>query len=334
MMTRALNGGRATRSFSPDARWCVCVAILALAPTLTGSSYVLNVGSLALAFAVLATSLNLIFGFTGLLSFAQIGFWGVGAYVAAIATADYGLSPWLAFVVGGAFTGVLAILVGIPALRVSRASFVIVSLSFTLLATLLSRSWIDVTRGPLGIPGLPAPSITIGDKLLLDGHDPLTFYCIMLGFAALALGIIFALIRSPIGRILLATNQNEALARSQGINVKHYQLLAFSVAAAFSGMTGGLYIFHLGIVDPSIFDTYYSEMLLIIVILGGAGNFWTVIVAAFVLTAVPELLRFDPELRLVMFGAVLVGAALVLPSGFGGYLREANLKRWRKEVRP
>ncbi|MEQ8922721.1 MAG: branched-chain amino acid ABC transporter permease [Roseovarius sp.] len=333
-MARTMNGSRAAGPLSPDLRWFLCVALLAIAPTLTGSSYMLNVGSLALAFAVLATSLNLVFGFTGLLSFAQVGFWGVGAYVAAIATADYGVSPWLAFLMGGVFTGVLAILVGIPALRVSRASFVIVSLSFTLLATLLSRSWIDVTRGPLGIPGLPAPSIALGDRVLLDGHEPLAFYCIMLGFAVLALGFMFALVRSSIGRILLATNQNEALARSQGINVKHYQLLAFSVAAAFSGMTGGLYIFHLGIVDPSIFDTYYSEMLLIIVILGGAGNFWTVIVAAFVLTAVPELLRFDPELRLVMFGAVLVTAALVLPDGFGGYLRDANLKRWRKEVRP
>ena len=333
MMTRTLNGGRAG-AIPTDLRWLLCVAALALAPALTGSSYVLNVGSLALAFAVLATSLNLIFGFTGLLSFAQVGFWGVGAYVAAIGSADYGLSPWLAFPLAGAFTGLLAILVGIPALRVSRASFVIVSLSFTLLVTLLSRSWVDVTRGPLGIPGLPAPSIRLGGRVLLDGHDPLAFYLVMLGFAALALGVMFALVRSPIGRILLATNQNEALARSQGINVTRYQLLAFAVAAAFSGMTGGLYIFHLGIVDPSIFDTNYSEMLLIIVILGGAGNFWTVIVAAFVLTAVPELLRFDPELRLVMFGAVLVTAALVLPGGLGGYLRDADLKRWRKDVRP
>lgn len=313
-----------------DGRWFLLVVVICILPLFSGSSYVHNVASLALAFAVLATSLNLIFGFTGLLSFAQIGFWGVGAYAAAILASDYGISPWLSVVAGGTFSGVCALVIGIPALRVSRASFVIVTLSFTLLAGLLSRSWVELTRGPLGIPGLPA--LSIGN--LVDGHDPLSFYCIMMGFAVLSLGAIYSLVVSPLGRVLMATNQNEVLARSQGVKVKHYQLMAFAVSALFSGMTGGVYVFHLGIVDPSIFDAYYSEMLLIIVILGGAGNFWTVIVAAFALTAVPELLRFDPELRLVMFGVVLVLAALVMPGGFGGILQTRNLKRWRKELRP
>lgn len=315
-------------------RWLVLTILLAAIPLLSGSTYAQNVGSLALAFAVLAAALNLVFGFSGLLSFAQIGFWGIGAYVGAIANVDYGVSPWLAFIVAAVFTGILAILVGIPALNVSRSSFVVVSLTFTLLAALLSRTWVDVTRGPLGIPGLPAPVISYGGKVILDGHDPLIFYAIMLVYAVLALGFIYILMRSPIGRIMLAAKQNEALARSQGIRVRQYQLLAFTIAAMFSGMTGGLYIFHLGIVDPTIFDSYYSEMLLIIVILGGAGNFWTVTVAALVLTVVPEVLRFSPELRLVMFGFILVITSLAFPGGLGGYLRLRELKLWRKELQP
>lgn len=308
--------------------------VIAAVPIVSGSTYVQNVGTLGLTFAVLATGLNLVFGYAGLLSFAQIGFWGIGAYISALCTANLGLSPWIAFPAGGLFAALVAVLVGIPALRVSRASFVIVSLSFTLLAGLLSRSWVDVTRGPLGIPGLPAPSIGAQGALLVDGHDPASFYCIMLGFAVVAIGAMYAIIRSPIGRVMLAVNQNEALARSQGIRAKHYQLLAFVVAALFSGMTGGLYSFHLSIVDPSIFDGYYSEMLLIIVIVGGAGNFWAVICSSFIFTTIPELLRFSPELRLVLFGLVLMVVALVLPGGFGGYLKARRLEKLRKEIRP
>lgn len=326
----AITDGKRIR---PSRSICISLSVIALAvPVFAGSNYMLNVGTLALSFAVMATALNLIFGYAGLLSFAQIGFWGIGAYVSAICAVDAGLSPWVAFLVGGLASGLAALAIGVPALRVSRASFVIVTLSFTLLSGLLARSWVDVTRGPLGIPGLPVPSIEWNGTVVINGHDPLVFYCIMLGFAALAIGFVYALVRSPIGRILLASNQNEALARSQGIKVKHYQLLAFSVSGLITGMAGGLYVFHLSIVDPSIFDAYYSEMLLIIVIIGGAGNFWTVIAASFIFTIIPELLRFSPELRLVLFGCVLVATALVLPGGFGGYLRARKLKLWRKRL--
>lgn len=322
----------------PHTRWqkigfIVAVALLVW-PPLVGSNYVLNIATLALSFAVLATALNLIFGYAGLLSFAQIGFWGVGAYASAIGAVDFGLSPWISFGVGGLASGMAALVIGVPALRVSRASFVIISLSFTLLTALLARNWVEVTRGPLGMPGLPVPSVTWGDMVVFDGHDPRVFYCIMLGFAAVAIGAIYLVVRSPIGRILLAIKQNEELARSQGINAKAYQLFAFVVSATVTGMAGGLYVLHLSIVDPSIFDGYYVEMLLIIVIIGGAGNFWTVVAAAFVFTIIPELLRFSPELRLVLFGAILVVFALVLPSGLGGYLELRKLKKWRRRLQP
>lgn len=308
--------------------------VLALFPFFLGTSYGYNVATLAVSFAVIATALNLIFGYAGLLSFAQIGFWGIGAYASAIAAMDFSLSPWLCFLFGGLVAGITAVIVGVPALRVSRASFVIVTLAFTLLVTLLSRNWIEVTRGPLGIPGLPVPSLYWDERLRLDGHDPRVFYGIVLAFALIAIGSIFIIVRSPVGRILRAIKQNEQLARSQGIKTKSYQLFAFTVSAIVTGMTGGLYVLHLGIVDPSIFDAYYVEMLLIIVIIGGAGNFWTVILAAVIFTVVPELLRFSPELRLVLFGCILVAAALFLPGGFGGYLETRRLKAWRRRLQP
>lgn len=305
---------------------------LVLLPAWAPSSYAVNIAILAMTFAVVCTGLNLIFGYAGLLSFAQVGFWGVGAYVSAISAVDFGLSPWLSFLAGGLVAAAVALIIGMPALRVSRASFVIVTLSFTLLMGLLSRNWVDLTRGPLGMPDLPAPSIVLPGIASYSGHDPNVFFYITLAFASAAIGAIYLIVSSPVGRTLKALNQNEPLARSQGIHAKRHQLFALCISALITGMSGGLYVFHLSIVDPTIFDVYYVEMMLIIVILGGPGSFWSVIVASGIFTVIPELLRISPDLRLILFGTILVIAALGFPGGFGGYLEMRRQKAWRREL--
>jgi branched-chain amino acid transport system permease protein len=128
----------------------------------------------------------------------------------------------------------------------------------------------------------------------------------------------------------LAINQNEPLARSQGISAFRYQILAFAISALLAGLAGGLYVFHLTIVDPSVFDAYYTQMMLIIVILGGAGFFWPVIAMAAVFTIVPEVLRLAPELRMILVGIVLVAAIQFFPQGFGGYLADRRTQAWNK----
>ena len=220
-------------------------------------------------------------------------------------------------------------LIGIPALRVSRDAFVIVTLSFTLLLQLLARNWISVTRGPMGIPGLPAPSLQLPGIGHVDGSEPANFYWIMLAFAVLALAFFRRLFRSEIGLALLAMNQDEPLARSQGVQVRRYQLMAFAISAVVTSMAGGLFVSHLTIVDPTIFDVYYTQMILIILILGGPGHFWPVLASSVVFTIVPELLRLTPDLRMVLFGIILVVAVLFVPGGFGGFLAQRRQRVWR-----
>lgn len=309
------------------------LAALVVLPSVWPSSYVINVLILVFIFAILATGLNLIFGYTGLLSFGQVGFFGLGAYVYALLTMDAGISPWLSILMAGICPGFAALLLGYPALRVSRASFVIVTLSFTLLAALLARNWVEITRGPMGIPKLPAPSLDLPGLGAFSGHDPHVFYYIALAIAVVSIGSIYLLVSSPVGRVLRAINLNEPLAASQGISPKKYQVAAFAVAGVLSGVAGSLHVSHLGIVDPSIFDPYYSEMLLIIVIIGGPGHFWMVLVSSLVFMAIPELLRMAPELRMVLFGMVLVLAAMLFPSGVGGYFEQRKVAMWRKSLR-
>jgi ABC-type branched-subunit amino acid transport system permease subunit len=168
-----------------------------------------------------------------------------------------------------------------------------------------------MTRGPLGIPGLEPPA---------GFHGARHFYYLALGFAVLALGLIYLLASSRIGTTLKAIRQNEPLAAAQGIAALRYKLFAFAVGAAITGAAGGIYVFHLSIVDPLIMDFYYMQTFLIMVIIGGAGSFWGVALAGIAMSIVPELLRFSNELRMVMYGAVLIAVVAMMPGGIAGLL--------------
>ncbi len=145
----------------------------------------------------------------------------------------------------------------------------------------------------------------------------------------LALGLLYAIASSQIGITLRAIKQNEILAQSQGISGMGYKLLAFTVGAVLTAVAGGIFVFHLTIVDPLILDFYYMQTFLIMVIIGGAGSFWGVVVAGVLMSALPELLRFSADLRMVLYGAILVAAVLVMPDGVAGWLRRRRIERLR-----
>ena len=291
------------------------------------SDYIVGVGVTAFTFTVAAASLNLVYGYAGLLSFAQLAFWGIGGYCTALIVMDAGGSFWSGLALAAALNAVLALLVGWPALRLQRDSFVIVTLSFSLLTFLVSRDWVDLTRGPLGLPGLPAP--TLFGARLSSLHS---MYWLALTFLVLSLGVLYAIVTSRIGRVLLAIKQNQPLALAHGVSPTPWRLFAFAVGAALTGMAGGIQVFYLKIVDPSILDFYYLQAWLIMVIIGGTGRFWGVVIAGLVMSAVPEALRFSNELRMVIYGAILVVAVLVIPQGVAGWLQERRIAKLRQSL--
>lgn len=304
------------------------VVALAALPGITASNYVVGIAVSGLLMTVAAVALNLVYGFAGLLSFASLGFWGIGAYCSALTVVDLGGSFWAGIGVAAAVNGLLALLIGVPMLRTKRHAFVVVSITFALLCTLVSRDWTGVTRGPMGIPGLPAPT-AFGYAFAGSPR----FYYVALVFAVLALALLHALGTSRIGLTLKAIKQNEPLAQSQGIAPLPYKLLAFAVGAAITGMAGGIMAFHLGIVDPLIFDLYYMQTFLIIVIIGGAGSFWGVLLAGVAMVVLPEALRVSQDLRMVIYGAVLVLAMLALPRGVAGWLEDRRVAALRARLR-
>lgn len=304
------------------------VVLLAGLPQLVHSNYITSIAISGLIFLTAAAALNLVYGYAGLLSFAQLGFWGVGGYCSALAVMDFGWSFWAGVLFAAAVNLVLAVAIGLPITRTTRHAFVVVTLTFALLASLIARDWVEVTRGPLGIPGLPAPTL-----LGFAFDSPTRFYYIALVFALMALGFLYGLQTSRIGLVLKAIRQNATLVESQGIAPNPYRLAAFVIAAVVTGMAGAIYAFHLKIIDPSFLDFYYMQTFLIIVIIAGAGSFWGVVLAGAAMVALPEILRFSDELRMVIYGAVLVAAMMFMPRGIAGWMEDRRVAALRKALR-
>ncbi len=313
--------------WTPLAVLAAVIALLCL-PWLTGSTYYIGIAISGLIFLTAAASLNLVYGYAGLLSFAQLGFWGVGGYCSAIAVMDFGWSFWAGVLFAGIVNLLLGIVIGVVITRTMRHAFVVVTLTFALLAGLIARDWIGVTRGPLGIPGLPPPQLF---GFVFDSSA--RFYYIALVFTLVVLAFLYALMTSRIGLVLKAIKQNDALVESQGISPAPYKLAAFVIAAVITGMAGAIFAFHLRIIDPSFLDFYYMQTFLIIVIIGGAGSFWAVVLAGAAMVVLPEALRFSNELRMVIYGVVLVAVMMFMPAGISGWLEERRIRALRKALR-
>ena len=304
------------------------LAALAFAalPLLTSSNYIIGVGISALIFTVAAAALNLIYGFTGLLSFAQLGFWGIGGYATALTVVTFGGNFWWGVVWAALLNAVVALAIGYPTLRTNRHAFVIID------AHLRAAGHAD--RARLGRPHAraarhPQPAAAVGLRLP-PSTPPAQFYWVAWAFSVAMLGFLYALCSSRIGRTLVAIKQNEPLVRAQGISPMPYKLASFAISAAITGAAGGVFTFHLGIIDPLFLDFYYMQTFLIIVIIGGAGSFWGVVVAGIALSALPEVLRFSADFRMIIYGVILVVAMFVMPSGVAGWLRERQLARMRE----
>lgn len=298
-------------------RWAgtLLLALAVAYPLVFPSPYALGIGITAATFAVLAMSLNLVYGYAGLLSFAQVGFFGLGAYTAALLVVDAGWSFWFAAIAGGVLAAALGLCVGFASLRLSRTAFVIVSLATTLILHLLSKDLAGLTRGPAGLPGLPAPTLAWLGWFELEFHHPRTYYWLSLGVCVLLLLLVRWVVQSHVGRLMTAIRLDEALAKSQGLNPMPYRLLAIGLSAFIAGVIGAVHVFNLTIVDPTIFDMYYTEAILIMVLLGGPGRFWGVVVAAALFTVLPEWLRVSVDARTFVYGLLLIALMLFLPRG-------------------
>jgi branched-chain amino acid transport system permease protein len=275
-------------------------------------------------YVILALSLNLVLGYAGLLSLAPPAFFGIGAYTSALLALRLNLPFWITLPAAGAAGLLFAAAIGVPSLRLSRHSFVIVTLSFTLLAQLVATKWTDLTRGAMGLPGIPTATL-----FGIPVTGKIAWYYFVLGITLVSLAFFTFLVRSRLGRAILTVREDEILAQAAGIHTWKVKLYTFAISGLLGGVAGSCYAHYITFIDPAVFDFYYMENLLIMVILGGAGTVWGVVAGAAIFNVVPELLRIHPELRTFLYGIVLLVAVSVAPGGLAGWVRD---RRARKEV--
>jgi branched-chain amino acid transport system permease protein len=283
-------------------------AALAIVPWVT-NPYILYVANLALLYVILAVGLNILVGYAGQFALANAAMFGIGAYGTALLQVRLGV-PYVLAAPGGA---VLAMLIGtvmaLPALRLSGVYLGLSTLSFALLTQWVLLHWRAVT---FGAGGFPVPQLDLSP--LPVGPDLGIFY--LSWVVALAL-IVFAwsLLRSRIGRALVAVRDGEIAAQSLGINLLHYKALAFAISGFYAGAAGALYAPLLGYISPEGFDLFQMIIQKSMIVVGGMGSIMGAVIGATVMVALLEVLREFKSTQEIVFGGILIAFVLFRPRG-------------------
>ena len=288
------------------------VALL-LAPLAVGD-YGLHALIVSMTFLLPALGLNLILGYAGMLSFAQMAFFGIGAYTSALVAMRWGTPFWLNILAGAIVAGLVAVPLGIPALRLRRYSFVMCTLGFAVIAQTVAKNWISLTRGDLGLSGVPRPRLALWSGGW-EVTSIVSYYYLAIAVAVVAVVLFLLLVTSPAGRYLVAIREDETLAASVGAPTWVYRMIAFALSAAFAGAGGSFYVHYFTVISPTIFDPFYGNTLLVIVLGGGVGTVGGVVAGSFLFVALSELLRISPDVRMIAYGVLLVVIVFACPEG-------------------
>ena len=321
----------------------VALAFLPFLLSLTVGRMWVRILDFALIYAMLALGLNVVVGFAGLLDLGYIAFYAVGAYTwALLASPQFGLHLpfWAVLPIGAAVAALFGLLLGAPTLRLRGDYLAIVTLGFGEIIRIFLNNLdhpVNVTNGPIGINKIDPISIGGVDFTRVHEVFGITFsgvhiyYYVLLALLFLTVVVCVRLERSRIGRAWVAIREDELAAQAMGINTRNIKLLAFALGASFGGVAGGLFASLQGFVSPESFGLLESIMVLCMVVLGGMGHVYGVLLGALLLTTLPEILRstaspiqralfgdvyVDPEaLRMLLFGLALILVMLVRPTG-------------------
>ena len=337
----------------------VALALLALpfALAAAGTAWV-RITNLAILFVFLSLGLNIVVGFAGLLDLGYIAFYAVGAYVYALLASPHFNIHWPFWAIlptGAAVAALFGVLIGAPTLKLRGDYLAIVTLGFGEIVRIFLNNLsqpVNITNGPQGIARidpfrLGTLDFSVTETFLgLTFSGPIKYYYLLL---LVLLAVIFINVRlqdSRIGRAWEAVREDEVAARAMGIDTRNIKLLAFAMGASFGGIAGGMFSAIQGFISPESFVLVESIMVVSMVVLGGMGNIWGVILGAVLLSFVPEILRFTVEpVQMRLFGRMLIepevirmlifGFALVLVMAFrpGGLWPSAVRKRELAERR-
>jgi branched-chain amino acid transport system permease protein len=280
------------------------------------SGYITYVAVLAMLYAVLTGSYDILTGYTGPLTFCHGAFYGIGAYTSALLTLKAGFPFWVAFPVSGAVF-LFGALVGYPALRLRGPYFAVTTFFFAHFMYLVILNSVNLTSGPLGLGGIKPPEGFLG----IDFAGLKASYYLIFIYGVIVIFGLWLFIRSGVGKLLVTIRENEELSEAIGVNTSFYKVLAFSIGAGVAGLTGSLFAHFFRLLHPTTFAWMTSEMVVIMSLVGGLGTLIGPIIGAGIVTLILELMRFAPELRLIIWSVALIAILIIEPKGLMGLVR-------------
>ncbi|MTI13611.1 high-affinity branched-chain amino acid ABC transporter permease LivM [Sansalvadorimonas verongulae] len=292
-----------------------------------------DLATLALIYVMLGLGLNIVVGLAGLLDLGYVGFYAVGAYSYALLNQYLGLDFWSCLLISGLIAAFFGFILGFPVLRLRGDYLAIVTLGFGEIIRILLLNWTSITGGPNGISQIPKPTlfglefsrrakeegnIPFHEFFGIDyssGYKVIFLYLLALVLVIVTLWVINRLLRMPIGRAWEALREDDIACQSLGMNKTAIKLSAFTIGAAFAGFAGTFFAARQGFISPESFTFIESAIILAIVVLGGMGSQMGVVLAAIIMTVLPELAREFNEYRMLMFGLLMVFMMIWRPAG-------------------
>ena len=280
-------------------------------------TYLLHLFVLVCIYAILSMSLNLALGQGGLLNLAHVSFYAIGAYTSALLALRFGIPFWIGMVAAALLAAAFGFLLAFPTLRLKGDYLLVGTLGFSIIIEAFLKNWIGLTRGPLGLPGIPKP------VLFGFSFGPLLRYALLaLIIALLVYAVLRIVIRSPYGRVLRAVRDDELAAAALGKDAFRIKTKALMLSAAIAGAAGALYAHYISFIDPGTFTISETILLLSMVFVGGERSLRGAVAGSTLLILLPELLRFLPlpssaigALRQALYALLLILVLRLRPQG-------------------
>jgi branched-chain amino acid transport system permease protein len=308
--------------------WTLVVFLVALTIPFLGSRFYTFLATDIVILALFAASLNLLLGYTGLVSFGHAAYFAIGAYTCAILMKTHAIPFGVGFVAAGLMAGAFAAVFGFFCVRLTKIYFAMLTLAFAQIVWAICLKWNSVTGGEQGMSNVPYPDLGWMGSLPLIGDMRSTdhFYILVLVLVALCFAALRRIVDSPFGRILNTIRENPERAQFIGIDVRRYELAAFAIAGMFAGLSGALF----GLFNRGVFPDfgYWSKSaeVLIMTILGGMGHFWGPAVGAASLILLNQQITAYTQYWPFILGTILIILLFVFPGGIVGALHAALVR--------
>ena len=289
-----------------------CAMLIAL-PFIISNDYIISVFVKILLYIMLASSLNVINGYSGQFNIGHAGFYAIGSYAAALMSTQMGISFWLLLPISGIITAMFGYIVSFPARKLSGIYLALITLGFSEVTRLVILNWNSFTGGPMGVKGIPRTSFF--------GHtikSATDFYFLGLALTAFILFVIYRMVHSSYGRAWLTIREDSTAAKFLGINVNKMKSLNFVFAAFIAGVAGCYSAFYYQFIAPDMFITDEGFNILAMVIIGGQGTIIGPILGAVIVNTLTEAIRFASDYRLVLYGLLIIIMMWIRPQGIAG----------------